>query len=217
MITPSQKLMARGVEVLSDEELLALLLDDGRSLSDHCDVAARVVAHFGGSLREILRRDISRLRMVEGMGLRRAQRLVVAAEFGRRLSQGAAMEHVTIKSSGDVIKMFRPQMESLHHEECWVLYLTISNRIIESQRVSQGGITSTTVDHRLIVKRALELLTPQIIIIHNHPSGSVEPSIEDRELTQKIKSAAALFDIKLLDHIIISASEDYSFLHSQIL
>ncbi|MFI3319992.1 MAG: DNA repair protein RadC [Rikenellaceae bacterium] len=217
MISPSQKLMARGVEALSDEELLALLLDDGSSSIDIEDIARRVISHFGGSLREVLRKDISRLRMVEGLGLRRAQRLVVAAELGRRTSQGASLEQLSIKSSGDVIKMFRPQMETLNHEECWVVYLTASNRIIESQRVSQGGITSTTVDHRLIVKRALELLTPQIIVIHNHPSGSVEPSEEDIELTQKIKSAAALFDIKLLDHIIISASEDYSFLHAQIL
>ncbi len=217
MISPSQKLMARGVEALSDEELLALLLDDGSTSIDIEDIARRVIAHFGGSLREVLRKDISRLRMVEGLGLRRAQRLVVAAELGRRTSQGASLEQLSIKSSGDVIKMFRPQMESLNHEECWVVYLTASNRIIESQRVSQGGIASTTVDHRLIVKRALELLTPQIIVIHNHPSGSVEPSGEDIELTQKIKSAAALFDIKLLDHIIISASEDYSFLHAQIL
>ena len=109
------------------------------------------------------------------------------------------------------MRIFRPQLESLPHEECWVVYLTGSNRIIEQRRISQGGLQATVVDARLVVKRALELLAAQMILIHNHPSGATEPSTEDRILTDKIVQAAALFDIRVLDHLIISREGDYSF------
>ena len=109
-----------------------------------------------------------------------------------------------VATSDDVVRMFRPQLEGLSHEECWVVYLTSSNRIIERQRVSQGGVTATVVDHRLIIKRALELLATRFILIHNHPSGTPEASPQDKALTDKVVRAAALFDIRLLDHVIIA-------------
>ena len=111
----------------------------------------------------------------------------------------------------------RPKFEGLKHEECWVLYLTSSNRLLERQRVSQGGVQATVVDHRLIIKRALELLSTQIILVHNHPSGAAEPSAADKQLTQKIKAAATLFDIRVLDHIIISREGHYSFRRGELL
>ncbi len=210
----TEKFLVRGAEALSDEELLTLLLEDTPQAEQ---IAKRMIKQFSGSLLNIAREDISRLRMVEGIGLKRAQRIKLSAEFGHRCSKGIIAQHGVIKSSADIVALFRPLMQSLDYEECWIVYLTTANHIIESQRVSQGGITSTIVDHRLIIKRALELLSTQIIIIHNHPSGSVHPSHEDVELTQKIKSAAALFDIKVLDHIIISRSDDFSFLSSKLL
>ena len=143
--------------------------------------------------------------MTEGLGLRRAERLTVAAEFGRRVARTTSRDVESIASDSDVAMLMRPLLDGLNHEECWALYLTSSNRIIERQRVSQGGVQATVVDHRLIVKRALELLSTQIILVHNHPSGTASPSEADKVLTLKIKEAAALFDIKLLDHIIISA------------
>jgi DNA repair protein RadC len=111
----------------------------------------------------------------------------------------------------------RPIFEGMNHEECWVLYLTSSNRLLERQRVSQGGVQATVVDHRIIVKRALELLSTQIILVHNHPSGAAEPSAADKTLTRKLKDAAALFDIKLLDHIIISSEGNFSFLRDGLM
>ena len=114
-------------------------------------------------------------------------------------------------TSDDVVRLFRPQLQRLAHEECWVVYLTSSNRIIERQRVSQGGVTGTVVDHRLIVKRALELLATQLILIHNHPSGTPEASGQDKALTERVARAAELFDIRLLDHIIIAREGDFSF------
>ncbi len=210
MLTLQEKISVRGVESLTDTELLMLLLDEGASSEE---LAERLLSKYRGSLLSIAKEDLSRLRMVEGIGLKRAMRLKVAAEWGRRCSASSECEQSVITSSQDVVDIFKPYFESMKYEECWVLFLSASNRVIERYRVSQGGVTSTVVDHRLVVKRALELLSTQIVMVHNHPSGAVEPSEEDRYLTQKVKSAAALFDISLLDHIIVSSSAYYSFLN----
>ncbi len=213
MIATSDKLLARGVASLSDKELLTLLLCD----MPHVEECVESILSKYRSLSPLLSEDIARLRMVEGMGLKRAQRIVVAAELGRRFVRESVSELTTISNSSDVTNHFKPKLESLQYEECWVLYLTSSNSVIESQRLSVGGVTATIVDHRLIIKRALELLSTQIIMIHNHPSGSVEPSRDDIDMTQRVQCAAALFDIKLLDHIIIGRFGDYSFLRSKLL
>ena len=185
MKTITDKMTARGVESLSDAELLAVLTDDEQT-------AGALLAACGGALARIGSEDAARLRMVGGLGLRRA-RLLLAA---------------------DVVALFRPQLETLAYEECWAVYLTSSNRIIERQRISQGGVQGTVVDHRLVVKRALELLATQLVLIHNHPSGAAAPSPQDKVLTERVAQAAALFDIRLLDHIIIAREGDFSFLRA---
>ena len=205
------KLAARGPAALDDAELLALLLGEGSEYKPAEMLSKRLLEHYNGSLARLGRDVLPRLRMVEGVGLRRAARIVAAAELGRRILTLQAAEKTSIQTSDDVIQLFRPELELLQHEECWALYLSSSNRIIERQRVSQGGVQETIVDHRLIVKRALELLATQLILVHNHPSGSAEASDADRHLTSRIAEAAALFDIRLLDHIIISRSDDFSF------
>ena len=149
--------------------------------------------------------------MVAGLGAKRAERIQMAAEVGRRVvSANRAVEDI-ISSSEDVIGIMRPLLKELKYEECWVIYLTNSNRIIERSRISQGGVQATVVDHRLIVKRALELLSTRIILVHNHPSGSATPSSADFDLTRRVKEATSLFDIQLLDHIVVSATDSYSF------
>ena len=210
------KLHSRGVSVLSDNELLALMVESPNDSRSPLQIADGLLAECG-SLQGVVRADLSRLRMVEGIGLRRAERLVVAAEIGRRVAVVDESEVIKISTDADVVRLMRPQMELMQYEECWVLYLTSSNRLIERQRVSQGGVQATVVDHRLIVKRALELLATQIILVHNHPSGTAEPSGADKVLTQKVADAAALFDIKLLDHVIISRGGNFSFRRGQIL
>lgn len=201
---------SRGAASLSDEELLALLTDDRQT-------ARALVEAFDGSLARLAAADAARLRMVGGLGLRRARRLQAVVELGRRIAQAEAAGAEVIATSDDVVRLFRPQLETLAYEECWALYLTSSNRIIERQRVSQGGVQGTVVDHRLVIKRALELLATQIVLIHNHPSGAAEASPQDRALTERIARAAALFDIRLLDHIIIAREGDYSFLRAGLL
>lgn len=206
----ADKIQARGISALTDCELLALLLGDEQ-------LAGTVLAQYGGILAPIGAEEPARLRMVGGMGLKRAHQIAVSAELGRRIAAAKAQEADVISTSEDVVRLFRPQLENLTHEECWAVYLTSSNRILERQRVSQGGVQGTVVDHRLIVKRALELLATQLILIHNHPSGAAEPSPQDKALTDKIAAAAALFDIRLLDHLIISREGDFSFLRAGLL
>ena len=210
------KLLSRGASSLSDEELLALMVESATDSRDPKVVAGAILASCG-SLQGVARTDVSRLRMVEGIGLRRAERLAVAAELGRRVVVQSQEEVVSVATDADVVRLMRPQMEAMQYEECWVLYLTSSNRLIERQRVSQGGVQATVVDHRLIVKRALELLATQMILVHNHPSGAAEPSPADKQLTKRVADAAALFDIRLLDHIIIAREGNFSFRREHLL
>lgn len=193
----------RGIKSLDDAELLALILES-KSL------AATLLEEYG-SLSNIANTPTNRLRMTAGLGVKLSERIQAAVEIGRRISSiNSAVEEV-ITSSEDVVKIMRPLLQELKHEECWAIYLTNSNRVVERCRISQGGVQATVVDQRLIVKRALELLSTRLIIVHNHPSGSATPSGADFEITKRIKEATSLFDIQLLDHIIITTTEDYSF------
>ncbi len=209
------KLMSRGVS-LTDAELLALLVESSDDSRDPLATAEKLLA-AGGSLAGLARTDLGRLRMAEGLGLRRAERLILSAELGRRVAASTEQDVECISTDADVVRLMRPIFDPMRHEECWVLYLTSSNRLLERRRVSQGGVQATVVDHRLIVKRALELLSTQIIMIHNHPSGAAEPSAADKTLTEKVRAAAALFDIRLLDHIIISREGEFSFRRMSLL
>lgn len=199
---------------MSDRELLTILLDDMPNVEECVD---RLLMRYNNSLRAIVEQDVTHLRMVEGIGIKRACRIAASTEITRRALSDTTAHLRKITSSNDVITHFKPLMSTLLHEECWILYLTSSNSVIERQRISSGGIGATIVDHRLIIKRALELLATQIIMVHNHPSGTATPSQEDTTLTQKVKLAAEVFDIKLLDHIIIGKTEEYSFLGAHAL
>lgn len=210
MIHIIDKLRSRGVGSLTDAELLALLTEDEV-------LASALLADCGGKLSMVAETRIERLRMIEGLGLRRAQRIVAALELGRRAAVEISGRAVSIRSSADVAALFRPRIEGLKHEECWAVYLTSVNSIIEWMQISTGGVQGTVVDHRLVVKRALELLATQIILVHNHPSGAAEPSPQDKLLTERIASATALFDIRLVDHIIISRSGHFSFSDAELL
>lgn len=207
----ADKLSLRGAAALSDEELVAVVIAE--SLSDDAAVvtARAVVAECGGRLAGVAACDLARLRMVAGLGKAKALRLKAAVEIGSRVAQSSAVAHDVIASDKDVVRIMEPIIGALQHEECWVLYLASSGRVLERMRISQGGVQSTVVDCRLIIKRALELLAVQIVIVHNHPSGTPEPSAQDITLTERVAEAAALFDIRLLDHVIISHGSHYSF------
>lgn len=207
----ADKLSLRGAAALSDEELVAAVIAESPSDDAAVATARAVVAECGGRLAGVAACDLARLRMVAGLGKAKALRLKAAVEIGSRVAQSSAAAHDVIASDKDVVRIMEPVIGALQHEECWVLYLASSGRVLERMRISQGGVQSTVVDCRLIIKRALELLAVQIVIVHNHPSGTPEPSAQDITLTERVTEAAALFDIRLLDHVIISHGNHYSF------
>ncbi len=213
MYNLKERLLLRGAEALTPLELMTLILDDAAGKES---IAKELLDLYNGDLGSIAEADLSQLRMVDGLGVRRAARVVAAFELGRRVPT-AASEVSTIGSSADVVRMFRHQIGGLPHEECWVLYLNCASRLLDTQRISSGGVSSTIVDIRIIIKRAIELLATELILVHNHPSGLASPSDDDIALTKRLGSAATLFEIRLLDHIIISSDTEYSFASAGLL
>lgn len=206
-----QRVLARGVESLTDTELLSLIITPVKGSNDAVAVAESVVAEAGGSLVELAHKSPVELRTMGGLGVNGGVRLAASFELGRRAILAEGEESVVIKDATDVVGLCAPLMNGLNHEELWVLYLASSNRVIERRRVAVGGSRALIADGKLILKRALEVVAQSIILVHNHPSGAAEPSDEDCALTQKICGAAALFDIALLDHVIITKGGYYSF------
>jgi DNA repair protein RadC len=204
------KLTARGAVALTDEELIAVLVADNQQ-DDKALVSAKALIEECGTTIELSRIDPSRLRMVAGIGRLRAARLKAAMELGRRVALDDGLASETITSDADVVRIMEPLLASLQHEECWALYLASSGKVLDRVRISQGGVQATVVDCKMVIRRALELLASQIVLVHNHPSGSPEPSSQDRALTERVASAAELFEIRLLDHVVIARGAHYSF------
>ena len=207
----TDKIFSRGAEVLSDAELLSLLVAESLGDDQALELGRELVKESGDSLLGVAEQDIARLRMMSGLGKLRAMRIKAASEMGRRVAQARATSQSVIASDSDVVRLMEPQLGALQHEECWALYLASSGRVLERMRISQGGVQATVVDCKLIIKRALELLAVQIVLVHNHPSGCAEPSGQDVALTERVSAAANLFDIRLLDHVIISRGAHFSF------
>lgn len=204
-----ERLVARGAEALTDAELLSLVLPARRG-EESVATAERMVESVGG-IGPLARLTLSELRQLEGLGMDGAAKVAAAIELGRRVLLAEGEEGANITNYRDVVALFGPLLGSLSHEEMWVLYLSSSNRILEKRRMSVGGLSSLTTDCRLIVRHALTLVAASIIVVHNHPSGLAEPSGEDEQFTRRLREAAALFDIALLDHIIVSRGGSYSF------
>jgi DNA repair protein RadC len=205
-----QQLVVSGTGTLSNAELLAVVIREGTGTLSAIGLAEKILAEFGDSLSELAAADVARLRRTAGCGTVRAVSIAASAELARRIACEKALEVKAISSKDDVVQMFAPLAE-LPHEEFWVLYLTSGGRVIDRTKVSQGGVAGTVVDHKLVVKRAIELLASSLILIHNHPSGIARPSQDDVRVTETVSQAAALFDINVIDHIILSRTGAYSF------
>jgi DNA repair protein RadC len=205
-----EKLMVSGAERLSDSELLALVIREGSETLSAVEFAEKILAEFSGSLAELASANPGRIRRAAGCGMVKAAQIAAAGELSRRITAEKSHTINTIASKEDVVRLFAPLAE-LPHEEFWALYLTSGGRVLDRVRLSQGGVAGTVVDGKLVVKRAVELLAPSLVMVHNHPSGVASPSPEDDAITRRVRAAAALFDIALIDHIIISRSGNYSF------
>lgn len=210
---PREKLRDNGARTLSNSELVAILIRQGSTEKSAVEVAKSILDHFQNSLPELGRcsiRDLMRLK-IKGVGETKATSILAALELGRRLLADSALDRPMLKDSREAEAYLRPKLGHLDHEEFGVVYLAQSGKIKLYHTASKGGITSTTVDPRLIFRKALELGAVSIIVGHNHPSGSTRPSKADEALTQKILQGAKYLDIKLLDHIILGREGYFSF------
>lgn len=208
-----EKLIVSGAGALTDTELLAAVIREGTERLSSTQLAEAILGEFGGSISQLAQAPISHIRQAGGCGTLRAVAIAAAAEFARRITGEKADTVNTIVTKNDVVRLFAP-LADLPHEEFWAVYVTSGGRIIDKTKLSQGGVSGTVVDHKLIVKRAIELLASSLIIVHNHPSGVARPSRNDIALTEIVTTAAALFDIKVVDHIIISSTGAYSFMEN---
>lgn len=207
----TDKLQSRGAQSLTDAELVAITLAEHQSDDNAIAMAEEVLKESCGSLVRLVEVDFQRLRMMAGMGRMRALKLLAAAELGHRVAVAEASVHEKVLSDRDVVRIMEPVLGGLQYEECWALYLASSGKVLDRVRISQGGVQATVVDCKMVIRRALELLAVQIVLVHNHPSGSPEPSTQDRALTDRVSKAAELFEIRLLDHVIIARGAHYSF------
>ena len=176
-----EKLVTRGAQALTDAELLSVLLQKGEAGGSALELSEELLAAYDGDLTAIAQEEVVRLRSVARLGVTRAALVSAALELGRRCRVAESRIKDTIMTDQDVIDIFQPQIGMLPHEEFWVVYLNASNRILDRVRVSQGGVTGTIVDYKLIVKRAVERLAQGILLVHNHPSGNPLPSRADNE------------------------------------
>jgi DNA repair protein RadC len=214
---PREKLLQNGTASLSDAELLAILISSGIKEKSAVDLGRELLSMVNNNLNTLGKLAISDLRKLRGIGTARAVTIAAALELGRRRKLAEMPDVLQIRCSKDVADIFQPLLADLTYEEFWVLFLNRSNRVINRMKLSQGGISGTVTDVRLAMKKAIEYLASGIIVCHNHPSGNLNPSESDSKITQKIKEAGNLLDIQLLDHLIISEKEYYSFADNGLL
>lgn len=208
---PREKLLHKGAASLSDTELLAILINSGTKEHSAIDLARDILSRAHNHLHELGRLSLKELQQTKGIGEARAITIAAALEIGKRRQVGEALQRPIINSSKDAAALIVPLLCDLTHEAFYVLYLNQSNRVIRHEMISTGGLTGTVADTRIILKNALLHNANQLVIAHNHPSGNLQPSAADRQLTQKIKDAALMMDIKLIDHLIIGGTKYLSF------
>jgi DNA repair protein RadC len=214
---PREKLIQKGTASLSDAELIAILISSGTKDKSAVDLGRELLGIVNNNLNSLGKLTITDLKKLNGIGPARAVTIAAALELGRRRKLAEVPYIPQIRSSKDVADIFQPLLSDLAHEEFWILFLNRSNKVINRMKLSQGGISGTVTDVRMVMKRAIEYLASGIIVCHNHPSGNLNPSESDSRITQKIKEAGNIMDIQLLDHLIISEKDYYSFADNGLL
>ena len=208
---PREKLMLKGKAVLSDAELMAILIGSGSRNESAVQLSKRILASVDNNLNSLGKMSIKQLMEFKGIGEAKAITIIAALELGRRRRTEETIELKKITSSKAVFEIMQPIIGELPHEEFWILFLNNSNKVIYKTQLSKGGITGTVVDIRLVFKMALEQNATSIILTHNHPSGKLQASDADIQITKKLKLAGQQLDIAILDHIIITETGFYSF------
>lgn len=209
---PREKMLLKGVSALSDAELLAILIGSGNKNETAIELSQRILHSTNYNLNSLGKLSINDLiKNFNGIGEAKAITIIAALELGKRRKLSDAEKQIQILSSKTAYELFHPLLADLKHEEAWALLMNNSNKVIKRIQLSKGGITGTLIDIRLLIKEALENLAPNIILVHNHPSGNPKPSTQDNQITQKLKDACLLLDMHLLDHIIVCDNCYYSY------
>lgn len=211
---PREKALEKGIGVLTDTELLAIILGSGMPGKSVLSLSREILNDNNNSLARVSRMTTRELTSkYQGVGPAKAITLIAAIELGSRCMQSlSTADQIPAMTSSEVVYNYmRSKLERLVHEEFWALLLNRSNRIISTEKISQGGVSATVVDVRILLKKALDCMASAIILCHNHPSGALRPSAQDDSLTRKIAEAARLFDITVMDHVIVGQSGYYSY------
>jgi DNA repair protein RadC len=214
---PREKLLAKGAAALSNSELLAILLNNGSKNKSAVELAKEILKLGHDNLNELGKLSIHEFKQVRGIGQAKSIIISAALELGRRRHASASLEKTVVRSSRDIAGYLQATLKDHSYEVFAVVFLNRANKINHFEIISKGGITGTVADPRVILKKALEEDATSIVLCHNHPSGNLQPSRADEELTKKIKDAAGYFDIKIIDHIIVSEEGFYSFADEGIL
>lgn len=208
---PREKLLRKGKSVLTDSELLAILIGSGSRNESAVQLCQRILAMTNNNLNSLGKLSVQQLLQFKGIGEAKAISIIAALELGRRRRLEDANELKCIASSKAVFEIMQPIIGELYHEEFWVLYLNNANKVVNKSQISKGGITGTVVDTRVIFKLALECSATSVILTHNHPSGKLVASEADKQITKTIKEAGKSLDIRVLDHVIITEKGYLSF------
>ncbi len=214
---PREKLLVKGKNVLSDAELIAILIGSGNREESAVTLSQRILASVDNQISRLAKLSIKQLMSFKGIGEAKAISIVAGLELGRRRKNEDMPVIPKISCSRDVFDILQPFIGDLEHEEFWVLYLNNANKVIQKKQISIGGKTGTLVDARIVFKSALEFGATAIILAHNHPSGSLTPSQCDKNITKKIREGGVNLDIKLLDHVIVTEKDYFSFADDSIL
>lgn len=214
---PREKLMLKGKSALSDAELIAILIGSGSRNESAVELSKRILFNVNNNLNALGKVSLKQLTAFKGIGEAKAIAIIAALELGRRRRAEDALELQKVTSSKTVFEIMQPLIGELPHEEFWVLYLNNSNKVIYKSQISKGGITGTVVDTRIIYKTALEHNATSVVLTHNHPSGVLQASDADKQITRKLKEAGKCLDVLVLDHVIITEKSYFSFADEGIL
>ena len=214
---PREKLLTKGKSVLSEAELIAILIGSGNKNQTAVELGQHILNHCGNNINTLAKLSVKDLQKFKGIGEAKAVSIVSALEIGRRRKLIDTHKQPEVKSSNDTFELIKGDLLDLGHEEFWIILLKRNNEVIKKEMISKGGVSGTMVDSKIIFKRALEETASSLLLAHNHPSGNLKPSKQDIQLTKKIKEGGESLDIKLLDHLIVAGDSFFSFADENML
>lgn len=208
---PREKMAAKGAAALSDAELLAILIGSGNSEQSAVDLMREVLSKCDNNLNALGKMSLDELCSFKGIGMAKAISILAACELGKRRKLTEVQERLRLETSRDIYEFMHPRMQDLYNEECWIILLNSNLRVIDTVCVSRGGLNSTMVDVRVVLREAIVKRATMFVLCHNHPSGSVRPSRDDDQLTARMQKAGAAVNIPMLDHVIVADGGYFSY------